>query len=131
MVHEQPHSDGPHDEQWHQPPVPLQGPDPHQDVSIPPLEVAVLGVGPISQEELCTEPSLQAVPTAGRCPSASPRAVAVMNGVPWECCYCLTSTLLPWIVLHPDSGSRSPCPKQQSTKTTPGGNEAGANWSQP
>nr|Q6AW68.1 RecName: Full=Protein transport protein Sec16B; AltName: Full=Regucalcin gene promoter region-related protein p117; Short=RGPR-p117; AltName: Full=SEC16 homolog B [Gallus gallus]BAD34968.1 regucalcin gene promotor region related protein [Gallus gallus] len=65
MVHEQPHSDGPHDEQWHQPPVPLQGPDPHQDVSIPPLEVAVLGVGPISQEELCTEPSLQAVPTAG------------------------------------------------------------------
>lgn len=84
MDHEQLQSDGPQHEQWYQPPVPLQGPDPHQDASIQPLEVAVLGMGLTSQEELCPDPSLQAVPTAGGCPSASPRAVAVMNGVSWE-----------------------------------------------
>ncbi|XP_052522403.1 protein transport protein Sec16B isoform X4 [Tympanuchus pallidicinctus] len=61
MDHEQPQSDGPQHEQWYQPPVP----DPHQDVSIQPQEVAVLGMGLTSQEELCPEPSLQAVPTAG------------------------------------------------------------------
>uniref|UniRef100_A0A669PM50 Protein transport protein sec16 n=1 Tax=Phasianus colchicus TaxID=9054 RepID=A0A669PM50_PHACC len=65
MDHKLLQSDGPQHEQWYQPPVPLQGPDPHQDVSIQPLEVAVLGMGPTSQEELCPEPSLQAVPTAG------------------------------------------------------------------
>lgn len=80
MDHEQPQSDGPQHEQWYQPPVP----DPHQDVSIQPQEVAVLGMGLTSQEELCPEPSLQAVPTAGKCPSASPHAVAVMSGVSWE-----------------------------------------------
>uniref|UniRef100_A0A803XTH7 Sec16 Sec23-binding domain-containing protein n=1 Tax=Meleagris gallopavo TaxID=9103 RepID=A0A803XTH7_MELGA len=65
MDHEQLQSDGPQHEQWYQPPVPLQGPDPHQDASIQPLEVAVLGMGLTSQEELCPDPSLQAVPTAG------------------------------------------------------------------
>lgn len=84
MDYEQPQIDDPQHEQWHQPPVPPQGPDPHQDVSIQPLEVAVLDTGPISQEELCTDPPPQAVPIAGRCPSASPCAVAGMNGVPWE-----------------------------------------------
>ncbi|XP_015725296.1 protein transport protein Sec16B isoform X3 [Coturnix japonica] len=65
MDYEQPQIDDPQHEQWHQPPVPPQGPDPHQDVSIQPLEVAVLDTGLISQEELCTDPPPQAVPIAG------------------------------------------------------------------
>uniref|UniRef100_U3J6E0 Protein transport protein sec16 n=1 Tax=Anas platyrhynchos platyrhynchos TaxID=8840 RepID=U3J6E0_ANAPP len=70
--YELPLSDGYQQELWHQPvpPVPPQGPSPHQDVSIQPLapaEVAVLGTGPAtSPGELSSEPSPQEVPPAGR-----------------------------------------------------------------
>ncbi|NXC41083.1 SC16B protein, partial [Penelope pileata] len=64
--HELPQSDDHQHEWWQQPPVPPQGPGPHQDASIQPLEVPVLGVGPpASLEGLHCEPSLQAVPAAG------------------------------------------------------------------
>lgn len=70
--HELPPSDGYEQELWHQPvpPVPPQGPSPHQDVSIQPLapaEVAALGMGPAtSPGGLSSEPSPQVVPPAGR-----------------------------------------------------------------
>ncbi|XP_047929364.2 protein transport protein Sec16B isoform X1 [Anser cygnoides] len=69
--HELPPNDGYQQELWHQPvpPVPPQGPSPHQDVSIQPLapaEVAVLGMGPAtSPGGLSSEPSPQVVPPAG------------------------------------------------------------------
>ncbi|NXI74335.1 SC16B protein, partial [Anseranas semipalmata] len=69
--HELPQSDDYRHERWHQPipPVPPQGPGPHQDVSIQPLapaDVAVLGAGPTtSPGGLCSEPPPQVVPPAG------------------------------------------------------------------
>uniref|UniRef100_A0A8B9DAG0 Protein transport protein sec16 n=1 Tax=Anser cygnoides TaxID=8845 RepID=A0A8B9DAG0_ANSCY len=69
--HELPPNDGYQQELWHQPvpPVPPQGPSPHQDVSIQPLapaEVAALGMGPAtSPGGLSSEPSPQVVPPAG------------------------------------------------------------------